>query len=304
MKPHRQPLVYLLMTLPGVLFLLVAFIAPVVVMLSSSFLTQTSQGIDLPITFSNYWRVIDTPLYGHVIWITLRISLYTTLLALFVGFPIAMVIARGGPFYSRLAIIIVVAPLVVSVVIRTYGWSLLLANNKSGVLNWTLAHLGFGPIATHLMYTETAVVLGSLHVFLPMMVLPLSSAIARVNPAVEEAAGTLGANGWRLLWYIMLPLCKPGILAGASVVFSLTAASFVTPAILGGSYALMLGNLVEQQILAVYDWPFGSALAVVMVLLIYGVNGLAGWAFDSKHLPRASRGLALRRAPRLRGSLS
>lgn len=286
MTQQKQLWVYYLMVAPGVMFLLVAFFAPVLTMLSSSFMTQSPQGIELPITFNNYGKLFASPLYGHVIWITLQMSVWTTLLALLIGFPIAMVIARGSPLWSRLAIIIVVAPLVVSVVIRTYGWSLILANNRTGVINWVLSWWGFGPVAVRLMYTPTAVVLGSLHVFLPMMVLPLAASISKVTPTLEEAAATLGASGAKVLWRVVLPLCKPGMLAGASVVFSLTAASFVTPAILGGSYALMLGNLVEQQILSVYDWPFGSALAVVMVLMIYGVNGVITRVFGNRRLSR------------------
>lgn len=269
-----QAWIYALMVAPALLFIGAAFVAPVLAMLSGSLLTQTPQGIGLPLTLNNYVRLLDNPLYAHVLWLTLRIALWTTLAALVIGFPVAMVIARGSPLASRLATIIVVAPLVVSVVIRTYGWSLLLANNKTGVLNWLLHQAGLEPVSTRLMFTEIAVVIGSVHVFLPMMVLPLASSIARIEPSIEEAAATLGGRGWQVFTRVVLPLTRPGILAGVSVVFSLTAASFVTPAILGGSRALMLGNLVEHQVLSVYDWPFGAALAVVMVLLIYGVNGL------------------------------
>jgi putative spermidine/putrescine transport system permease protein len=175
---------------------------------------------------------------------------------------------------SRLTTIILVAPLVVSVVVRTYGWQLLLANGATGVVNWALAGIGFPPASLRIMYSETAVVIGSLHVFLPMMVLPLSSAIARIPPSLEEAARTLGAPGWRVFWRITLPMSLPGLIAGLMIVFSLTCASFVTPAILGGNRGAMLGNLLEQQALAVFNWPLSAAIGVVMVALSVGVSAL------------------------------
>jgi putative spermidine/putrescine transport system permease protein len=184
-----------------------------------------------------------------------------------------MVIVRGGPVISRLTTIILVAPLVVSVVVRTYGWEVLLANNHSGVVNWALHAIGFGVAPVQVLYSETAVVIGSLHVFLPMMVLPLSSAIARIPSSLEEAARTLGAPAWRVFWRITLPLSLPGLIAGLMIVFSLTCSSFVTPAILGGSHGAMLGNLLEQQALTVFDWPLSAAIAVLMVVLSIAVSG-------------------------------
>jgi putative spermidine/putrescine transport system permease protein len=123
-----------------------------------------------------------------------------------------------------------------------------------------------------LLYTEGAVVVGSLHVFFPMMVLPLASALGKIDPSIEDAAKTLGANSWRSFRRITLPLSLPGLAVGCTLVFSLTAGSFVTPAILGGTSAQMLGMLVDQQILVVYDWPFGATVATVLVAIVLSIN--------------------------------
>jgi putative spermidine/putrescine transport system permease protein len=261
---------------PAAIFLLVFFLAPASILLSYSVLTQApAGGIGLPLTASHYLHLFETSLYRHVLLVTLRISVWTAVLAVLLGYPVALVIVRGSPLIGRVTTIILVAPLVVSIVVRTYGWQLVLANNGAGVVNFVLASLGLGRAPLQVMYTEAAVVIGSLHVFLPMMVLPLASSIARIEPSVEEAARTLGAPAWRVFWRVTLPLSLPGLAAGLTIVFSLTAASYVTPAILGGNSAHMLGNLLEEQVVAVYDWPFGSTIAVVMVAVTFAANGLA-----------------------------
>lgn len=273
----------LLMVAPALLFLLVFFIVPAGVLFSYSVLTQPRNGaIGLPLTLGHYAHLFETPLYLHVFLITLRVSLWTAALAVVLGFPVALTIVRGPAAVGRGVTLILVAPLVVSIVVRTYGWQLVLANGNAGVVNWLLHAVGFGPAVLHVMYSETAVVIGSLHVFLPLMVLPLASSLARIDPALEEAARTLGAPAWRVFWRVTVPLSVPGLAAGLTVVFSLTAASYVTPAILGGNYAQMLGNLLEQQVVTVYDWPLSSAIAAVMVVLTFVVNGLSVFLLERR----------------------
>jgi putative spermidine/putrescine transport system permease protein len=259
--------------LPAVGFLIAFFIVPAASLLVDGFLTQDTHGMPkLPLTLSHYEHFFGTWLYSHVLLTTLRISLLTALLAAILGYPVALVMTRGHPAISRIVTIVTIAPLVVSVVVRTYGWQLILGNNGMGILNSVLLSAGVIRTPLRLLYSETAVVIGSLHVFLPMMVLPLASALGRINPSLEEAARTLGAPAWLVFRRVTLPLSLPGLAVGFTLVFSLTAGSFVTPAILGGTSAQMLGNLIEQQILVVYDWPFGAAIASVLVAIVLGIN--------------------------------
>jgi putative spermidine/putrescine transport system permease protein len=183
-----------------------------------------------------------------------------------------MVMVRSPPVIARAVTFITIAPLIVSVVVRSYGWQLILGNGPSGLLNWVLMSVGVIQTPLRLLYSETAVVIGSLHVFLPMMVLPLASALGKIDPHLEEAARTLGMPAWRIFHRVTLPLSLPGLAVGFSLVFSLTAGSFVTPAMLGGTNAQMLGNLIDQQITAIYDWPFGSTIAAVLVVIVVSVN--------------------------------
>jgi putative spermidine/putrescine transport system permease protein len=213
---------------------------------------------------------------------TLRMAAVTSLIAAVLGYPVALVMIRSRPMMMRLMTIIVIAPLIVSVVVRTYGWQLILGNNRTGALNWVLLSLGIIDHPIALLYSETAVVIGSLHVFFPMMVLPLASALAKINPQVLDAARTLGAPAWRVFLRVSLPLSLPGLAVGFTLVFSLTAGSYVTPAILGGTGAQMLGNLIEQQIMTVYDWPFGAAVAMVLVVTVLAINMASTWFFERR----------------------
>jgi putative spermidine/putrescine transport system permease protein len=276
-------LVPVALLLPSLLFLAVFFALPALGLVSYSFLTQAPDGtVGLPITIEHYRHFFGTPLYSHVLLTTLRISLCTTGVAVLLAYPVALVMSRSAPLVRRIITMIVIAPLIVSVVVRTYGWELILGNGPTGILNWLLLATGIAKTPVRLLYTETAVVIGSLHVFFPMMVLPLASALGKIDPRLEDAARTLGAGVWRAFCRITLPLSLPGLAVGCALVFSLTAGSFVTPAILGGTGAQMLGMLVDQQFLVIYDWPFGATVASVLVAIVLIVNILSNRALSRR----------------------
>jgi putative spermidine/putrescine transport system permease protein len=283
---HRiaiRQLVPVAFLLPSLLFLSVFFALPALGLVSYSFLTQSAQGtVGLPFTLDHYGHFFGTTLYSHVLLTTMRISLYTTTAAVLLAYPVALVMSRSGSSVRRIITMIVIAPLIVSVVVRTYGWELILGNGPTGILNWLLLHTGLTRTPVRLLYSETAVVIGSLHVFFPMMVLPLASALGKIDPRLEDAARTLGAGAWRTFRRITLPLSIPGLAVGCGLVFSLTAGSFVTPAILGGTGAQMLGMLVDQQILVVYDWPFGATVATVLITIVLLANVLSHCALSRR----------------------
>jgi putative spermidine/putrescine transport system permease protein len=270
LPPRLTPVALLL---PSLLFLAVFFALPALGLVSYSVLTQAPDGtVGLPLTLEHYRHFFATPLYARVLRTTLEISLMATALAIVLGYPVALVMVRSPPPIRQAITIIVIAPLVVSVVVRTYGWQLILGNGPTGILNWLLLNSGITKSPVALLYSQTAVVIGSLHVFFPMMVLPLASALGKIDPRLEDAARTLGATAWRTFRRVTFPLSLPGLTVGCTLVFSLTAGSFVTPAILGGTSGQMLGMLVEQQILVVYNWPFGAAVATVLVAIVLGAN--------------------------------
>jgi putative spermidine/putrescine transport system permease protein len=271
------------LALPAMGFLAAFLLVPAVRLISAGFLTQDAHGLlGGPITLSHFVHFFDTGLYSHVLFVTLRISLLTAGVAALLGYPVAMVMTRSHPAVSRVVTFITIAPLIVSVVVRSYGWQLILGNGPAGLLNWLLLSTGVINTPLRLLYSETAVVIGSLHVFLPMMVLPLASVLGKIDPHLEEAARTLGMPAWRVFHRVTLPLSLPGLAVGFTLVFSLTAGSFVTPAMLGGTNAQMLGNLIDQQITAIYDWPFGATIATVLVAIVVGVNLVSMRLLDGK----------------------
>jgi putative spermidine/putrescine transport system permease protein len=273
---------------PSLLFLAVFFALPALTLVLYSVMTQAPDGtIGLPLTLAHYQHFFTTSVYSRVLLTTLRISLWTTAAAALLAYPVALVMVRSPPVLRQAITMIVIAPLIVSVVVRTYGWQLILGNGPNGILNCLLLSIGLAKKPVALLYSEAAVVIGSLHVFFPMMVLPVASALGRIDPRLEDAARTLGATAWRSFRRITLPLSLPGLAVGSTLVFSLTAGSFVTPAILGGTGAQMLGMLVDQQILVVYDWPFGATVASVLVAVVLAVNVVSMRLLDRRRAVQA-----------------
>lgn len=279
-----------LLIVPLLAFQLFFFFAPAIRLMLFSLMTQTPQGdIGAPWTFSHYLHFLSVALYSDILWNTLRISLITALIAAVLAYPVAAVLVRGNALISRILTLVIIAPLAVSVVVRAYGWQLILNNGPTGLLNYLLLHLGLVDRPNALMFTEWAVVIGSLHIFFPMMVLPLASALGKIDPALPFAARTLGAPPWQVFFRITLPLTLPGLAAGMTLVFSLAAGSYVIPALTGGPRAQMLGNLVEQQVVAVYDWPFGATIATILVVIVIAVNTLSMKLLGGRRLPGAGK---------------
>lgn len=264
------------MILPLLIFLTVFFFMPAIKLMLFSVMTQDPQGrIGTPLTLSHYVRFFQVSLYTDVLWTTIRISIITSVIAAILAYPVAIVLVRGNIMVTRIVTLIIIAPLAVSVVVRAYGWQLILGNGPTGLLNYVLLNLGLISEPLALLFSPVAVVVGSLHIFFPMMVLPLASALGKIDPNLEQAGRTLGAPAWKVFLRITLPLSLPGLVAGVTLVFSLSAGAYVIPALIGGPSSQMLGNMVEQQIIAVYDWPFGATIATILVLIVLAINALS-----------------------------
>lgn len=280
-----------LLVAPAAIFLLACFVVPIAQMVGYSVTAHMDQGVAVPgLTIENYARLFRSNLYWIVLVRTLRIATITSLICIPIAYPLAYVMARGSAFWSRLVMFTVISPLLVLVVVRAYGWKLILA--KQGFLNWLLQNLGIAQSPPALLYTEWAVIIASAHVFLPFLVLPIAGAIGKIDLGVEDAARTLGADWRALFWRVTVPLSLPGLAVGVTLVFSLTAASYVTPQILGGNFAAMLGTLVQQQVLSVNDWPFGAALATVLLIVTLTVNLVLLRLFERRFARWASAGAA------------
>ena len=215
-------------------------------------------------TTRNYERVLTDPLYLGLLRDTLLFAAVTTVVCLGLGFPVALHLARTRSRWRGLLYAAVLSPLLTGVVIRCFGWIVLLANN--GLINQMFGLTGLGPF--RLMYNPTGVTIALVHVFLPFMILPIMNSIQSIDPRLGEAALTLGASDWKTFRRVTLPLSLPGVQSGVILVFVLTASAYVIPMLLGGGQVATTPTIVVQQLLGSLLWPFGAALALVLSMAV------------------------------------
>ncbi|MGH3087706.1 MAG: ABC transporter permease [Rubrobacteraceae bacterium] len=253
---------------PAAFWLGVFFMAPLLLILVYSFGRSGVYG-DLTITFSleNYLRVFD-PLYLEIIGRSLAIAGITTLLCFALGYPLAYFIAFKGGSWKVALILMVMIPFWTSLLVRAYAWVVILGGN--GIANRSLQFLGLTDEPLNLIFTPQAVLMGMVYSYLPFMVLPLYASLEKFDSRLKEAAQDLGASRWHAFWKVTFPLSLPGVIAGSILVFIPSAGEFVIPDLLGGSRTVMTGNLIQQQFLNARDWAFGSALAVMLGVLMLG----------------------------------
>ncbi len=244
------------------------FLVPLLFILAYSFGTSgVYGGITLGFNPGNYLRVFE-PLYLEIVGRTFVIALTNTLLCLLLGYPLAYFIALKGGRRKSTLLLLVMIPFWTSLLLRVYAWVVILGGN--GIANQTLQFLGItdGPI--NLIFTPQAVLMGMVYSYLPFMVMPLYAALEKFDVRLMEAAQDLGAGRWQTFWRVTFPLSMPGVIAGSILVFIPSAGEFVIPDLLGGARTVMIGNLIQQQFLAARDWAFGSALAIMLAVLLVG----------------------------------
>lgn len=254
---------------PGFAYILVLFILPLGLIVSLAFFQRGRfGGVVYEPTLANFERALE-PVFVQVLIDSVVIAGITTLLALLIGYPTAWVIANLPRRWRVVALILVVLPFWTNFLIRTYAWIVLL--NREGIVNGALRGLGMIDEPLGLLYTDGAVVAGLLYAYLPLMILPLYSSIERLDPELREASANLGATSARTFISVTLPLTMPGVLIGSIFVFVPSIGNFVIPELLGGGKTVMVGNLIRDQFLKARDWPFGSVLALVVVVALMGL---------------------------------
>ncbi|XZN99782.1 MAG: ABC transporter permease [Microcoleus sp.] len=262
----RQQTNLLLLLFPATAWLIIFFILPVLIVLLYSFLERgTYGGVTWIFTLSNYQGLFSGLFWG-VIGRSLWLAFLTTVACLLVGYPLAFLIATRSPRWRNALLLLVIIPFWTNFLVRTYAWIILL--RSEGVINTALQTLHIITEPLNLLFTPFAVAIGLIYGYLPFMVLPLYSSIERFNFSLVEAAQDLGANDIRTFWRVFLPLTTRGIVAGSILVFVPAVGAFVTPDILGGSKTMMVGNLIQNQFLKARDWPFGSALSMLLTVIV------------------------------------
>lgn len=261
---------------PAAAVMLGLFFLPLLIICAYSLLTRGAYGgAMLPWIGENYTRVFDS-LYAAIFWRSVWIAALSTAVCLLLGFPLALYIARSQ-FHKSLLLNLVMLPFWTSFLIRIYAWMFLLRD--TGLINSALQRLHLIREPLPLLFNTGSVILGLVYGYLPFMVLPLYATLEKLDPALLEAAQDLGARPAAAIWRVVVPLSKPGVMAGCLLVFIPCFGAFLTPDLMGGGKTVMLGNLVQNQFTAARDWPFGAALSLIIMLIVLAVT----WLLKQKH---------------------
>ncbi len=255
-----------LMLLPYGLLLLFFFVIPIGMIILLSLQSHViGKPLDPSLRLDNYVRLFTDEFYLGTVMNTLKLGMAVTFITIVLGFPVAYSLARSRSRHAWILRLILMAPLLISVIIRTYGWLVLLSN--TGLVNQLIMFLGISNEPVKFLFDVKAIVIGLTEVTLPLMILTLIGVIENIREDLEEAALGLGANHFRMFFEVILPLSLPGVLAGSMLVFAAVVASFVTPMLLGGPALMLLSTMIYQQMMVALDWSFGATLSTVMLLM-------------------------------------
>lgn len=251
---------------PGLTWLAIFLLIPLLlIFVYSLFQRGTYGGVVFDFTLRNYERLISS-LVLRIFLNSLWIALVTTVLALLLGYPAAYFIATSPARWRTPLLVLIILPFWTSYLIRTYAWIVLL--NREGLVSRLLLSIGIIDQPLQLLYNDIAIIIGLLYGYLPFMVLPLYASIERLNPELREASADLGATPVKTFLTVTLPLTLTGVITGAIFVFVPSLGNFFVPELLGGGQRIMIGNLITNQFLKARDWPYGSAMAFVLMALI------------------------------------
>lgn len=251
----------ILLALPASLALLFFFILPMVYILIR---TLTENGT------ADFTELFTDPFYLDILWTTIRVSLVSTAVSLLLGYPTAYYMARTTSRLKQAMVIVILFPFLVSAVVRSYGWMVILGTN--GLLNQLLLGLGLISEPLKLLNTEAAVIIGMIHLLIPYMILSLVGVLQSIDPNVEYAAYSLGASPMTTFRKVVFPLSTPGIISGCVLVFTMSMTSYVTPKLLGGSKFRMMATMVVQEINVNFDWGAASAISYILLAVILAVQ--------------------------------
>ena len=255
-----------LLSLPMVLTLAMVFAVPIGCLIALSFFSMTGPAqVGDEFSLENYRSFVTDPFYHRIILNTFWLGGVVVFFCLIVGYPVSYFLARTKSRWRGMLLFLVVAPLLVSAVVRNIGWFPILSNE--GLVNWLLLKSGLISTSLPLISNFTGVVIGLVHALLPFMILTLTTVIQRIEPELEEAAASLGAGPLQKFVQVLLPLSLPGIVGGSLLVFTMAIAAYTTPVIMGGNRILVMATFIGQQFRTVLDYPLGATSAAVLMLL-------------------------------------
>lgn len=275
---RREVKTNVLLTVPALTVLIAAASGPLLIMLIFSFLTPGDYGgVKWELSFDAWFQVVlhrdifdDTislaDAHLSILWRSVKLSFLTTLVAFILGFPTAYFIATRPPETRNIWLFLVTIPFWTNLLIRTFAILEIIRNQ--GVINSALLGMGLIDAPLDMLYTDIAILLGMTYVYIPLMILPIYASMERLDFRLVEAGYDLYASRWKVLKRIILPLVKPGVIAGSILVFIPSLGAYVTPRVLGGGKNLMLGNLIELQFGQGRNWPLGAALSLTLLVIV------------------------------------
>ncbi|MBR7001020.1 MAG: ABC transporter permease [Lachnospiraceae bacterium] len=252
------------MTYPYIVWALVLIVAPMLLIVLYAFTTKGNDVVTTKFTFQNFVRFFSDRLFLKVLLRSLKVAAITTVVCLLLGYYPAYYIAKSSERFKMRWVLIITFPTWINLLVRTYAWIGILETD--GIINTVLGWIGIGPI--QMMHTEFAVILGMVYNFIPFMILQIYTSLTKMDGSLLEAANDLGANRFQSFLRVTLPLSLPGIISGITLVFLPAVSSFCIPNMLGGGQYMLVGNVIEQYFLHSGDWNFGSAISMIMAIII------------------------------------
>lgn len=251
------------LTKPYIVWMSLFILVPMFLILLYAITERGNSVMTLTFTLNNFIRFFD-PVFIKVLIKSLQIAFITTIVSILIGYPIAYVIANMNERMQNLFILLVTLPMWINMLVRTYAWISILSDG--GLINSFLEYLGLPQI--QMMYTDFAVILGMVYNFIPFMILQIYTVLAKLDKALIHASFDLGANRFQTFRRVTLPLSIPGVISGITLVFLPAVSTFVIPKFLGGGQYMLIGNLIENQFITVGEWNFGSAISLIMAMII------------------------------------
>lgn len=252
------------MVYPYIIWSVVMIVVPMLMIIMYAFTKQGNSVMSIRFTLDNFAAFFEDKVFFDVLKRSLGIAAVTTVICILIGYPTAYVIAKMKPKSQVIMVLMITLPTWINMLVRTYAWRSML--DKNGLINNILGMMGIGPVK--LLETSFAVVLGMVYNFIPFMILQIYTALSKMDNSYIEAANDLGANKVQSFFNITLPLSVPGIISGITLVFLPAVSSFFIPKLLGGGQYVLIGNVIENQFLTTGNWGFGSAISLIMSIII------------------------------------
>lgn len=248
---------------PYVVWISIFLIIPMVLIVLYAISEQGNDVLTFHFTFDNFIRFFQDTVFLGVLFDSFRIAFVTTIICILIGYPAAYLISKMNVKHNAFFILLITLPMWINMLVRTYAWVGILSDN--GVINHLLGFFGLGKV--HMIHTEFAVILGMVYNFVPFMILQIHASLAKMDKSLIEASNDLGANRFETFRRIILPLSLPGVISGITLVFLPAVSSFFIQKLLGGG-TLLIGNLIENYFITTGDWNFGSAISLIMAIII------------------------------------